>query len=143
MMTVHTKGGIEMLKAAVKGAEDKAKELRIERPLIVGVTRLTSDKNSENTLAEVLQAGRLAQEGGLDGVVCSAAEAAAVREKFPDFVIVVPGIRPPGYKLDDQSRVATVKEAVKSGADYIVVGRPIIKAKDPLQVVGEILEEIR
>jgi orotidine-5'-phosphate decarboxylase len=139
MMTVHTKGGIEMLKAAVKGAADKAKELKITRPFIVGVTRLTSERSEENTQGAVLEAARLAKEAGLDGVVCSALEAPMIRKEFgDDFLIVTPGIRPQGYKSDDQSRVVTAKEAIDAGADYIVVGRPIIQAPDPLKAVKEI-----
>ena len=139
MMTVHTKGGIEMLRAAVKGATDKAKELKITRPFIVGVTRLTSERSEENTQGAVLEAARLAKEAGLDGIVCSALEAPMIRKEFgDDFLIVTPGIRPQGYKSDDQSRVVTAKEAIEAGADYIVVGRPILQAPDPLRAVKEI-----
>jgi orotidine-5'-phosphate decarboxylase len=140
MMTVHTKGGLAMLKAAAKAAREKAAELKVSRPFIVGVTRLTSDEDSGNIKEEVLQASRLARGAGLDGVVCAVGEAAAVREEFGrDFIIVTPGIRPKGFAPDDQSRVATAREAVKAGADYVVVGRPILEAKDPLTALKEIL----
>ena len=143
MMTVHTEGGSEMLKAAVRGATEKAKELNIKRPFIVGVTRLTSDKNEEVTEENVLKAARLAKDVGLDGVVCSAHEAPRVRKECGnDFLIVTPGIRPKGYPADDQSRVATAQEAIEAGADFVVVGRPVIKAKDPLGVAESIVEEI-
>ena len=143
MMTVHTKGGREMLEAAVRGATEKAAELKIKRPFIVGVTRLTSDKEEANTEQDVLEAARLAKDAGLDGVVCSVYEAQSIRKECgDDFLIVTPGIRPKGYPRDDQSRVATVQEAVQAGADFIVVGRPIIKAEDPLGVAKDMVKEI-
>ena len=140
MMTVHTKGGLEMLKAAAKAAQAKARELKITKPFIVGVTRLTSDKDSGNIQDEVLQASQLAREAGLDGVVCAVSEAAAVRKEFgKDFIIVTPGIRAKGATTHDQSRIATALEAVKAGADYFVVGRPILEADDPLAALKGIL----
>jgi len=143
MMTVHISGGEEMLRAAVKGATEKAAELKINRPFIVGVTRLTSDKEEDSTQQEVLRLAGIAKDAGLDGVVCSVREAQGVREQCgDDFLIVTPGIRPGGYPLDDQSRVATVRQAVQAGTDFIVVGRPIIKAGDPLRVAGDIVNEI-
>jgi orotidine-5'-phosphate decarboxylase len=143
MITVHIKGGREMLEAAVRGATEKAKELNIKRPFIVGVTRLTSDRNESNTKQDILQAARLAKHAGLDGVVCSAHEAPMIRREFgKDFLIVTPGIRPKGYPSDDQSRVATAKEAIEAGADFIVVGRPIIKAEDPKKVAEDIIEQM-
>jgi orotidine-5'-phosphate decarboxylase len=143
MTTVHSKGGREMLEAAVRGATKKAEELNIEKPFIVGVTRLTSDKNNGNTQQDVLQAARLAKDAGLDGVVCSVHEAARIRKELGNhFLIVTPGIRPEGYPSGDQARVATAKQAVLAGADFIVVGRPIIQAKDPLVVAKGMAEEI-
>jgi len=140
MMTVHTAGGKEMLEAAVKGADSKARELGIERPGIIGVTVLTSDKKGKDTQESVLKAAGLAKAAGLDGVVCAASEAVAVRKEFGrDFIIVTPGIRPKGYAAHDQSRVATAQEAVKAGADYFVVGRPILEAKEPVAALKEIL----
>lgn len=140
MITVHTQGGPEMLKAAVKGAEETSKELNIKKPYVVGVTVLTSDEQGDAAKV-VLERAKLAQEAGLDGVVCSAHEAAAVREEFgKDFIIVTPGIRPKGAKADDQNRVATAKEAFAAGANYIVVGRPILEAKDPLKAASELIE---
>jgi len=140
MMTLHTLGGLEMLKAAVRGAVDKAAELKIKKPYLVGVTVLTSDSASVNTIEMVLERAKLAQQAGLDGVVCSAGETAAVRKAYgKDFIIVNPGIRLKGAKTDDQKRKATAQEAIKAGVDYIVVGRPILEAEDPLKVVGELL----
>ena len=142
MMTVHTQGSEEMLKKAVQGAEDKAQELNIKKPFIVGVTALTSEssRNTENT---VLERANKAKAAGLDGVVCSAQEANMIREACgKDFIIVTPGIRPGGYASDDQVRVATPKEAVKAGADFIVVGRSIIKAENPKEAAVKILKDI-
>lgn len=140
MMTVHIQGGAEMLKAAIKGAADKASELNIKRPLIVGVTVLTSERNKGDTLEVVLERARVAKESGLDGVVCSVHEAAAVRKEFgKEFIIITPGIRPKGYSTGDQKRTATVSEAIAAGADFIVVGRPVLEAGEPLQAVHELL----
>lgn len=143
MMTVHTGGGEEMLKAAVEGAQTRATQLNINRPLIVGVTKLTSDKGETNTLEVVLEKARLAKKAGLDGVVCSAHEVAAVRKDCgKDFIIVTPGIRPKGAEAGDQQRVATAKDAISAGANYIVVGRPILEARDPLEAAKNIIKEM-
>jgi len=139
MMTVHTKGGEEMLKEAARGAKERAQELNIARPFIVGVTRLTSDADEGNIKEEVLAAARLAKKSGLDGIVCAATETRIIRDVFgPDFIIVNPGIRTKGARADDQKRTATAKEAIEAGASYIVVGRPILEAKDPLRAVDEL-----
>ena len=144
MMTVHIKGGRQMLENAAKGAAEKAKELGIEKPFVVGVTRLTSDEYNVDTLTEVLQAAQLAKDSGLDGVVCSALEAAEVRKAFygKDFIIVTPGIRQDKTNADDQKRTATVKEAIKAGSDFLVIGRPILEAIDPIAKTEELLGEL-
>lgn len=142
MMTVHATGtgGRAMLEAAVKGATEKAKELKIQKPYIVGVTRLTSDENNKNTQEEVLKAAKLVYDSGLDGVVCSILEAPTIRKEFgKKFIIVTPGIRPKNSPADDQKRTTTAQEAIKAGADYIVVGRPILEASDPLKAAKELL----
>jgi len=141
MMTVHSLGGIDMLKAALQGATNRAAEIgRKTPPYIVGVTVLTSEVADENTSKRVLERARMVKDAGLDGVVCAASEAAMIRKEFGEqFIIVTPGIRPKGYKKDDQSRVATAQEAIDAGANFIVVGRPILEAKDPLQAVKELL----
>ena len=136
MLTVHTVGGKEMLEAAVakKGAHG---------PLIVGVTVLTSDAQAANISALVLERAKLAFNAGLDGVVASVEEAALIRRELgAKFIIVTPGIRPKDASQDDQKRVATPKSAILSGSNYLVVGRPIVKAKDPRQAVQDILDEI-
>jgi orotidine-5'-phosphate decarboxylase len=143
MMTVHTKGGQAMLQEAARGAEEAAKKLNITKPLIVGVTRLTSDDNKDDTLEEVLKAARLAQDSGLDGVVCSALEAAKVREACgADFVIVTPGIRSSKDRLNDQKRTADVKQAIKAGSNFLVIGRPILEADDPIAKAEELLGDL-
>jgi orotidine-5'-phosphate decarboxylase len=140
MMTVHTAGSQEMLKNAAGAAESKAKELHIAKPYIVGVTVLTSDADTGNAQTNVLERARRAYEAGLDGVVCAVSEASAVRKQFGEkFLIITPGIRAQGAEKGDQKRTATASEALAAGADYIVVGRPILKAPDPLQAVRELL----
>jgi len=91
----------------------------------------------------VVKLARLAKESGLDGVVASPKEIAAIRRACgPDFVILTPGIRPEGADRGDQKRIMTPRQAIEAGADYIVVGRPILQAADPLAVVRSILQEI-
>jgi orotidine-5'-phosphate decarboxylase len=151
MLTVHTSGGREMLRQAVQAAREEAALLGIRPPLLLGVTVLTS--LTQTDLAElglaaqlreiVVRWARLAQEAGLDGVVASAREAKALRLAFgSDLVIVTPGIRPGGTSADDQRRIATPREALKSGASYLVVGRPVTQALDPRAVVQQLLQEL-
>jgi len=140
MMTLHTLGGIEMLKAGFRGAANKAVELKRKRPYLVGVTILTSEAADKDTSKKVLERAHLVKDAGLDGVVCAVAEAALVRKEFgKDFIIVTPGIRPIGATANDQKRVATAEEAIKAGANFIVIGRPILKAENPLQALEAIL----
>lgn len=143
MMTVHTGGGEEMLKAAVEGAQVRARELNTKKPFIVGVTVLTSYKSGADIEDIVLERSLLAKKSGLDGIVCSVHEAAAVRRTLGrDFIIVTPGIRPKGAEAEDQKRVATAKDAIAAGANYIVVGRPILEATDPLEAAKNIIKEL-
>ncbi len=140
MMTVHTKGGKEMLLQVAKAAKERSEELKIAKPYMVGVTRLTSDAVSDNINQEVLSAAQLAKDSGLDGVVCAVSEAEMIRRSFgPDFIIVTPGIRAKSLKTDDQKRVATAKEALKAGSNFLVVGRPILEAADPLAAVDALI----
>jgi len=144
MLTVHTVGGKEMLEAAVEAAQDQAQVLDVPRPLIVGVTVLTSTAHDANLEKTVLERARLAKESGLDGVVASVEEAAAIRRKFGnDFLIVTPGIRPAGASLNDQKRVATPAAAIAQGSNFLVVGRPIIQAASPHTAALQILEEMK
>ena len=143
MMTIHTQGGAEMMKAAVDAARKRAVELGVTRPLVVGVTVLTSDAGGGNVSALVLDRAKLAQASGLDGVVASAQEAGMLRKELgKDFVIVTPGIRPADAQAGDQKRVETPASAIKSGSSFLVVGRPIVKAKDPRAAAEAILAEI-
>jgi orotidine-5'-phosphate decarboxylase len=144
MLTLHTSGGEEMLMRAAQAAREESCKLKIKKPLLLGITVLTSDKQSANTKKTVLQRARLAQKAGLDGIVCSVHEVKAVRKACgKDFIIVTPGIRPKSAQSGDQKRVATAKDAFSAGADYIVVGRPIIEADDPLEAAKNIIKEMK
>ena len=146
LMTLHASGGMAMMKAAREAAGS-----RKSRPALLAVTVLTSfdetalrEIGMEGSLeSRVVALGRLAQKAGLDGVVCSALEAPAVRRELgPEFKILVPGVRPATAATNDQSRIATPGDAVRAGADYLVVGRPITAAKNPREAALQIAEEI-
>ena len=148
MLTVHAAGGRPMMEMVIRGLSDRAVT---ERPLIVGVTILTSLDTSalfelglEQPLdQQVLHLALLAQDCGLDGVVCSPREIQLVRAMVgPRFKIVAPGIRLPDQSLDDQQRTATPREAIEAGADYIVVGRPVIGEPDPRSALERLLESV-
>jgi orotidine-5'-phosphate decarboxylase len=148
MITVHAAGGREMLEAAVEGARNASTG---DAPKVVAVTVLTSLDDAalgeieiERTPSELVSSmALLARKADLDGVVASAHEATALRREFgPGFFIVTPGIRPASTATDDQRRVLSPAEAVKAGADVLVVGRPITRAQDPLAAAKQILEEM-
>jgi len=153
MINMHASGGLMMMKAARASADDAAYEANIPRPILLGVTILTSIEEtsfrlsfaSARTLSEqVVYLAQLAQEAGLDGVVASPLEIESVRKACGDnFLIVTPGIRPEWAESGDQRRITTPAEAIRRGADYIVVGRPIIEAEDPLEAAEMILDEMR
>lgn len=129
MLTLHIMGDEEMIKEAIAAADDESKRLNVERPLLIGVTVLTS---KEVQTSDVLTLARIGLECGLDGVVCSAREVALLRKEIKQpFTIVTPGIRPSGAVKHDQKRTATVAEAVRAGSNFLVVGRPILEASDP------------
>ena len=143
MYTLHILGGKAMMKAALEAGIQKAIELSLPRPLVVGITVLTSEGKIDNIPAIVLERAHLAKEAGLDGVVASVHEAKLIRQRLgEDFIIVTPGIRLQGTLQDDQQRIATPTEAVINGSHYIVVGRPIIQSEKPLETTQKILEEI-
>ena len=143
MLTIHAQGGAEMMKAAADAARKQAAVLGVTRPFIVGVTVLTSDAGGGNVPALVLERAKLAQASGLDGVVASAQEASMLRRELgKDFVIVTPGIRPANAEAGDQKRVETPSSAIRNGASFLVVGRPIVKASDPRQAALDIIAEI-
>jgi orotidine-5'-phosphate decarboxylase len=146
MINVHALGGRAMMKAA-----REALVRRGNSPKLIAVTLLTSMGPAD--MADVGLAGdpqqavtrlaRLAQECGLDGVVCSPREAAALRRQCgKDFTLVTPGVRPGGAAQDDQQRVATPRQAIADGADYLVIGRPITRAPDPTAALRAISQEI-
>lgn len=151
MMTVHTGGGRAMLSAAIDASMEVAEQTGKERPLIVGVTVLTSlDQDDLSILGvqdrvddQVKRLADLAQSAGLDGVVCSPQEIELLhRHCGPDFVLVVPGIRPAGSAKGDQKRVMTPQEALERGADYLVIGRPITGAENPGVAAASILQSL-
>ncbi len=170
LLDVHTLGGLEMMRAAAK-ARDECNLPKTVRPKLIGVTILTSMDNEAlrnvgiagPASKRVVSLARLAKKAGLDGVVASPQEVRAIRRACgKDFLIVVPGVRPrvraplgarynivdggKGLKhkrnADDQARVATPAEAIRDGADYLVVGRPITAAPDPEAAAQAILDEI-
>lgn len=146
MVNVHASGGRAMMETARNALEKSA-----HRPLLIAVTVLTSmDQAALNELGvdgalqeQVLRLATLAQQSGLDGVVCSAQEAPLLRREIgPEFCLVTPGIRPASAGKDDQSRVVTPADALRQGASYLVIGRPITQAPDPLQALHAIQQEI-
>ena len=153
MINMHASGGLMMMKAARASADDAAYQADVPRPILLGVTILTSIEEtsfrlsfaSARTLSEqVVYLAQLAQESGLDGVVASPLEIETIRKACGDnFLIVTPGIRPEWAESGDQRRITTPAEAIRRGADYIVVGRPIIEAEDPLEATEMILDEMR
>lgn len=143
MLTLHLSGGSEMIRAAVAARRNDL--------LLLGVTLLTS--STDETLAEtgipektgehVLRLARIGVANGIDGLVASPHEAKILRREFGDKIrIVTPGIRPAGSSPGDQKRFATPREAIEAGADYLVIGRPIIAAADPKAAVQRIAEEL-
>ena len=129
MLTLHILGDEEMIKAAVYAGRDEAKKLRVKKPLLIGVTVLTS---KEAKSSDVLTLAKIGIECGLDGVVCSAREAGVLRDSIKkEFIIVTPGIRSKGGIMNDQKRTATVSEAIDAGSNFLVVGRPILEAGNP------------
>jgi orotidine-5'-phosphate decarboxylase len=151
MFTVHTLGGLKMMKQAAEGAREEAERLNIAPPIILGVTILTSlDKNDMKSVGingavqdQVLKLVKLAEEAGLDGVIASPNEVSEIRKNAKkDFLVVTPGVRPSWHQNSDQKRVASPKETIDRGADYLVIGRPITASDDPREAADKILEEI-
>ncbi len=151
MMTIHTAGGEDMMRKAAEAASVESEKMKTARPLLMGVTILTSLKNDDlqaigmapDTSGQVLRLAGLAKKSGLDGIVCSAQEIEIVRQEVgTDFVIVTPGIRPAWAAALDQKRIMTPSLAVQKGSDYLVVGRPITQAASPQEAFLKIIEEI-
>lgn len=146
MLTIHASGGREMMRRAVESAAERNPEL-----LILGVTVITSfdaDSLAETGVElepewQVEKLAKLAVDSGLKGIVCSPLEIESLRSILPeDTVLVTPGIRPSGSSADEQKRIMTPADAARAGSDFIVVGRPILKAENPAFAVSKILEEI-
>jgi orotidine-5'-phosphate decarboxylase len=151
MFNVHAMGGVEMMAAAVEAARSTARELAIHKPIVLGVTVLTSLDNGalkevgiESPVKEqVERLAKLVRKAGLDGVVASPKEIQLIRKTCgKDFVIVTPGVRPRHAAKNDQRRVMTPREAIQAGADFLVIGRPIQMASDPVEAVERIVEEM-
>lgn len=152
IINVHAAGGLAMMRAAREAAQDEAARLGVPMPKILAVTVLTSLEQQtlsgelgirRNLREVVLSWAELAEAAGLDGVVASPLEIEALRSAFgPGFLIVTPGIRPPGSERQDQKRVLTPAEAVELGASYLVIGRPITAAPDPVQAARNIAREL-
>ncbi|MBU1191292.1 MAG: orotidine-5'-phosphate decarboxylase [Gammaproteobacteria bacterium] len=147
MVNVHAQGGRKMLQAA----RDALVEYGDQRPLLIAVTILTSlgtedliEVGLQGTPADnVLRLAKLTKDCGLDGVVCSPQEAGSLRSQLGSgFQLITPGVRPAGAAADDQRRVMTPGQAVSAGASYLVVGRPITQAADPIAVLTAINDEI-
>ena len=152
IFNVHGLGGSEMMRRTAEAVAEAAQLEGLGRPALIAVTLLTSA--NEATLSElgvnsepaklVVHLAQLAHASGLDGVVASPHETAMVRSAIakPDFLIVTPGVRPLRTATDDQKRVTTPRDAILRGSDYIVVGRPILNAPDPVRAAVQITEEI-
>ena len=152
IMNVHAVGGGKMMREAVASVHAEAQRLNIECPKLIAVTVLTSmddeqwaQLNYAKPIAEeVVDLAKLAKASGMEGVVASPQEAAAIRQACgPEFLIVTPGVRPQGSATNDQSRIATPSGALKNGASHLVIGRPITKAENKKVAVENILAEIR
>ena len=151
MLNVHTSGGKAMMKGAAEAACSKARAVKGTPPILLGVTVLTSLVDTDlaeigihsPVAEEVTRLAALASEAGLNGVVASPREISLIRKGCPaGFLIVTPGVRLPDAKEDDQKRVLTPREAIQAGADYLVVGRPILRAADPQQAVQKVLKDM-
>ncbi|ERF79213.1 orotidine 5'-phosphate decarboxylase [Gallibacterium anatis] len=148
MVDMHASGGLRMMEAAKRILEPYGKDA----PILIAITVLTSMEEADllqigvNTSPEehVIRLARLSQRAGLDGVVCSPQEVEILRQRCGnEFKLVTPGIRPEGSQLGDQRRVMTPREAINAGSDYLVIGRPITQAADPVAVLKQINASIQ
>lgn len=153
MFNMHAMGGFSMMETATAAVTNSASSDKKQKPVMLGVTVLTSmdEATFQDVLGtpgrsieeQVLHLARLSQSAGLDGVVASPHEIAMLRKNLgSEFVILTPGIRPSDSSSDDQKRFLTPAQAIKTGADYLVVGRPVTAAKDPAAAADAIMKEI-
>jgi orotidine-5'-phosphate decarboxylase len=151
MLTIHTSGGLEMMRAAEASAQQAANQAGLNAPLLLGVTVLTSSDNrtlaeigcGANVGAQVERLANLAVKAGLRGLVCSPLEIADLRQILPAHIqLVTPGIRTGAEKADDQKRTLTPREAMDAGANWLVIGRPIYAAENPRAAAEKILETL-
>jgi orotidine-5'-phosphate decarboxylase len=151
MFNVHASGSLEMMRLTVKEVERVSRQQKLRRPIMLGVTVLTSLGQEdlqrlgvEHKIADqVVRLALLTKEAGMDGVVASPHEVTDIRQACGQrFVIVTPGIRPADTQRNDQQRVMTPADAVRAGVDYIVVGRPILEAKNPIMAAREIVAKM-
>lgn len=146
MVNVHCSGGLRMMSAC----REELDKINGPRPLLIGVTVLTSMEQSDLTgigfevtpAQQVMRLAALAEQAGLDGLVCSAHEAGALKAAHSGLQLVTPGIRPLGSSADDQKRILTPHQALAAGSDYLVIGRPISQAVDPAAALASILAEL-
>ena len=154
MLNLHIVGGERVLRESVAAVTAEVSQRKLRKPFLLGVTLLTHlDREALHGLGwdlpgameeEVVHLARIASDSGLDGVVCAPPEIRPIRQALrKEFLIVTPGIRPLGTPLHDQTRVSEPKEAMKAGADYLVVGRPILESQNPLEMVDLILQELQ
>lgn len=151
MFNVHASGSLEMMRMTVKEVERVCRQEKTRRPIMLAVTVLTSLNQDDlqrvgverKVADQVVRLALLTKEAAMDGVVASPHEVADIRSACgPSFVIVTPGIRPADSQRNDQQRVMTPAEAVRAGVDYIVVGRPILEAQDPVSAARAIVSEM-
>lgn len=151
MLNIHILGGRQMMQAAV-AATNEAESLGYTRPMLIGVTIVTSMEDADmiemgmtrSASDQVIHLAKLAQDCGLDGVVCSSHEIAGIKTACgAEFKTIVPGIRPKGVSAHDQKRVMTPAEAISQGADYLVVGRAITQADNPETMADDIWQSVR
>lgn len=152
MLTLHTSGGLEMMKKAMEAAKETAEKEGRPLPLLLGVTVLTSLKDSDlqeigfgsDSKSQVLRLTKLAFEAGIEGLVCSPQEIEELRAELgPRIKIVTPGIRPTWAEAQDQKRIMTPGQAIQKGANFLVIGRPITQAAFPEQAFARVVEELQ
>jgi orotidine-5'-phosphate decarboxylase len=151
MMTLHASGGREMMARAAESARQESEKLGRPRPLLLAVTVLTSLKEdqlrdigmSDGIFEQVLRLAKMAEQEGMDGVVCSPLEIDVIKKNLgQNFLVVSPGIRPEWAAAQDQKRILTPSQAIQMGVDYMVIGRPVTKAPSPSKAFLRILEEL-